>query len=274
MPAGGRLYRCDVAPPGRRGKCSRKWWHLAYSRPVKADKKYTNNLTIVYDGDAAGIKAALRGLEMALEESLNVKLVLIPDKEDPDSYVRLVGANAFKEFVAANKKDFILFQLEILLKDAGTDISKKNEIVNQIAETISKINKAEDFTRQQEYIRQSATLLKIDESGFTNLVNKFIKERLSKEEKKTSAAEAKLFDAANTQGNEKQADDAINLLMEDEFQEREVVKGSSSMATSYWPKTSMLQTPSLKCLTSFTCTIPNSIRSLWHTRKCFIKRLP
>ena len=73
--------------------------------------------------------------------------------------------------------------------------------------------------RQQEYIRQSATLLKIDESGFTNLVNKFIKERLSKEEK-TSAAEAKLFDAANTQGNEKQADDAINLLMEDEFQER------------------------------------------------------
>src|SRR6185436_3624538 len=116
-------------------------------------KKYTNNLTIVYDGDAAGIKAALRGLEMALEESLNVKLVLIPDKEDPDSYVRLVGANAFKEFVSTNKKDFILFQLEIMLKDAGTDISKKNEIVNQIAETISKINKTEDFSRLQEYIR-------------------------------------------------------------------------------------------------------------------------
>lgn len=187
-------------------------------------KKYTNNLTIVYDGDAAGIKAALRGLEMALEESLNVKLVLIPDKEDPDSYVRLVGANAFKEFVAANKRDFILFQLEILLKDAGTDISRKNEIVNQIAETISKINKAEDFSRQQEYIRQSATLLKIDESGFTNLVNKFIKERLSKDEKKASAAEAKLFETANAQPNEGQSDDAINLLMEDEFQEREVVK--------------------------------------------------
>src|SRR5678809_231090 len=70
-------------------------------------KKYTNNLTIIYDGDAAGIKAALRGLDMALEEGLSVKLVLIPDKEDPDSYVNKVGATAFNEFVRSNKKDFI-----------------------------------------------------------------------------------------------------------------------------------------------------------------------
>src|SRR5436305_6607098 len=84
-------------------------------------KKYTNNLTIIYDGDAAGVKAALRGLDMALEESLNVKLVLISDNEDPDSYVRKVGANAFKEFVAGNKKDFVLFQLDVMLKEAGTD---------------------------------------------------------------------------------------------------------------------------------------------------------
>ena len=81
-------------------------------------KKYTNHLTIIYDGDSAGIKAALRGLDMALEESLDVKLVLIPDKEDPDSYVRKVGAAAFRDFIAANKKDFILFQLEVALKDA------------------------------------------------------------------------------------------------------------------------------------------------------------
>ena len=67
-------------------------------------KKYTNNLTIIYDGDSAGVKAALRGLDMALEESLNVRLVLIPDNEDPDSYVNKVGAKAFIEFVAASKK--------------------------------------------------------------------------------------------------------------------------------------------------------------------------
>jgi len=146
-------------------------------------RKYTSNLTIVYDGDGAGIKAALRGLDLALEEGLNVKLVLIPDNEDPDSYVNKVGAEAFREFVAAQKKDFILFQLDIALREAGNDSVKKAAIVNQIAETISRLNKTEDFTRQQDYIRQSAQLLKVDEAGFMNLVNKFVRERIQKQEK-------------------------------------------------------------------------------------------
>ena len=146
-------------------------------------RKYTNNLTIIYDGDAAGIKAALRGLDLALEEGLNVKLVLIPDKEDPDSYVNKVGASAFNEFVRSNKKDFILFQLEVALKDAGTDTTKKSEVVNSIAETISKINKAEDFTKQQDYIKQCSEILKIDEGGLHALVNKFIRNKISTQEK-------------------------------------------------------------------------------------------
>src|SRR5579859_1032135 len=146
-------------------------------------KKYTNHLTIIYDGDSAGVKAALRGLDMALEESLDVKLVLIPDKEDPDSYVRKVGASAFREFVAANKKDFILFQLEVALKDAAGDSNKKAGVVTQVAETISRINKAEDFTKQQDYIRQCAELLRIEEAGLHALVNKFIRERVAKQEK-------------------------------------------------------------------------------------------
>jgi len=146
-------------------------------------RKYTNQLTIIYDGDGAGIKAALRGLDLALEEGLQVKLVLIPDKEDPDSYVRKVGAEEFRNFVAENKKDFILFQLDIALRDAGSDAYKRSLVVNQIAETISRINKAEDFTRQQEYIRQSSELLKIDEAGLHALVNKFLRERIQKEEK-------------------------------------------------------------------------------------------
>lgn len=147
-------------------------------------KKYTNNLTIIYDGDSAGIKAALRGLDMALEESLNVKLVLIPDKEDPDSYVNKVGATAFREFVSGNKKDFILFQLEVMLKEAGNDVSRKNDVVNQVAETLSKINKAEDFTKQQEYIRQCAGILRIDETGLTTLVNKYKRDRITRDEKR------------------------------------------------------------------------------------------
>ncbi|MES1159795.1 MAG: DNA primase [Bacteroidota bacterium] len=151
-------------------------------------KKYTNHLTIIYDGDGAGVKAALRGLDMALEESLDVKLVLIPDKEDPDSYVRKLGAAAFRDFIAANKKDFILFQLEVALKDAAGDTSKKAVVVNQVAETIAKINKAEDFTKQQDYIRQCAELLRIEETGLHALVNKFIRERVTKQENKIAAA--------------------------------------------------------------------------------------
>src|SRR5215467_4219493 len=147
-------------------------------------KKYTNNLTIVYDGDAAGIKAALRGLDMALEEGLNVRLVLIPDNEDPDSYVNKVGPTVFREFVQKNKRDFILFQLDVALKDAGADTNKKAEVVNQIAETISRINKAEDFTKQQDYIKQCSEILKIDEGGLHALVNKFISNRIATLERK------------------------------------------------------------------------------------------
>jgi DNA primase len=147
-------------------------------------KKYCNNLTIIYDGDSAGIKAALRGLDLALEERLNVKLVLIPDKEDPDSYVNKIGAEAFREFVLKNKKDFILFQLEIALADAGNDSSKKSAVVNHIAETIAKINRTEDFTRRQDYIKQVSEILKIEENGLNALVNKILRDKITKEESK------------------------------------------------------------------------------------------
>lgn len=146
-------------------------------------KKYTKNLTIIYDGDSAGIKAAMRGLDLALDEGLNVKLVLIPDKEDPDSYVNKIGAEEFQQFVKKNKRDFILFQLDILLKDAGDDTNKKAAIANQVAETISRLNKAEDFTKQQDYIRRCAEILHIDETGMNNLVNKFIRDKVQKQEK-------------------------------------------------------------------------------------------
>jgi DNA primase len=187
-------------------------------------KKYTNNLTIVYDGDNAGIKAAKRGLDMALEEGLQVKLVLIPDNEDPDSYVNKVGADQFKEFVKENKKDIILFQLEISLKEVGTDSSKKAALVNEMAETIAKINKVEDFTRQQDYIKQCAELLRIEESGLVNLVNKFIREKVTKEEQKQQAASSNEY--SEPSGFEQPVDDfeAATLLNKDELQERGLIK--------------------------------------------------
>jgi len=198
-------------------------------------RKYTNNLTIIYDGDAAGVKAALRGLDLALEEGLNVKLVLIPDKDDPDSYVNKVGASAFTDFISKNKKDVILFQLEVALKDAGNDSVKKSEVVNRIAETISRINKAEDFTKQQDYIRQCAQLLKIDEAGMHTLVNKFIRDRISTQERKQPVEDALQREANARQAEATDFDETtFNLLFKDELQEKEVARMLLEHGTKKW----------------------------------------
>ena len=210
-------------------------------------RKYSNNLTIIYDGDSAGVKAALRGLDLALEEGLNVKLVLIPDNEDPDSYVNKVGASAFKEFIQKNKKDFILFQLEVALKDAGNDSVKKSEVVNRMAETISKINKAEDFTKQQDYIKQCSEVLKIDENGLHALVNKFIRDKISTLERKLPFEDAKKIDlSAGAEENVRTAeatdyDDATyNLLFKDDLQEREVARILLEYGIRKWDDTKLI----------------------------------
>lgn len=190
-------------------------------------KKYTNNLTIVYDGDGAGVKAALRGLDLALEESLNVRLVLIPDKEDPDSYVNKVGTAAFKNFIEENKKDFILFQLEIALKDAGNDSAKKSAVVNQIAETISKVSKAEDFTKRQDYIRQVAEMLRIEESGLNELVNKFVRQTINRAETKTPKPEINEVVPTDEQ-------DTLDLLRKDDPQEKALVRSLIEFGLFPW----------------------------------------
>lgn len=188
-------------------------------------KKYTNNLTIIYDGDAAGIKAALRGLDLALEEGLHVQLVLIPDGDDPDSYVNKVGAAAFREFVQQHKKDVILFQLEVALRDAGTDSAKKAAVVNRMAETISRINKAEDFTKQQDYIKQCATVLKIDEAGLHTLVNKYIRDRITALERKAAPLSSVTIEENAQKSAASNFDDATFLLLfRDELQEKEVAR--------------------------------------------------
>jgi DNA primase len=198
-------------------------------------KKYTQNLTILYDGDNAGIKAALRGLDLALEEGLNVKLVLLPNQEDPDSFINKNGVTAFTDFIKANKKDFVLFQIEYNLKAAGDDTNKRSHAVNQIAETIAKINKAEDFTKQQDYIQKTAEILKIDESGLHTLVNKYIREKFSKDEKRQFANE-KVFQQSSREIDEfSDGDaDALELLNKDEFNERAVVRCLLEFGLKEW----------------------------------------
>jgi DNA primase len=197
-------------------------------------KKYTNNLTIIYDGDSAGIKAALRGLDLALEESLNVKLVLIPDNEDPDSYVNKVGTAQFINFVNENKKDFILFQLGIALKDAGNDSTKKSIVVNQIAETISKINKTEDFTKQQDYIKQCSEILKIEESGLHALVNKFIREKINKEETRVSRDQRFADESISIVQSVEIENDVTALFNKDEIHEQAMIRSLLEFGLKNW----------------------------------------
>lgn len=199
-------------------------------------KKYTNNLTIIYDGDGAGVKAAMRGLDLALEEGLNVRLVLIPDNEDPDSYVNKIGAAAFNEFIANNKKDFVIFQLGQSLVEAGNDSVKKAAIVNRMAETISKITKTEHFTKRQDYVKQVAALLKIEEAGLNDLVNKFIREKVQKDDNKINAFEQQPpttsfdDDAAALE----QLQQAESLFNKDDLQEKAIVRSLIEFGLKPW----------------------------------------
>jgi len=140
--------------------------------------RLTKNITILYDGDAAGIKAAVRGLDLILEEGLNVKVVLFPDGHDPDSYVRLVGTNGFKKHIEDNKKDFILFKTNLLLKEAGNDPIKKSEVIRDIVESIAKIP---DSIKASVFIKECSNLLQIDERALLSELNKMRQAKAKKD---------------------------------------------------------------------------------------------
>src|ERR1700710_3121186 len=139
--------------------------------------RLTKNITILYDGDAAGIKASLRGLDMILEEGLNVKVVLFPDGHDPDSYVRMVGTAGFKKHIEQNKQDFILYKTNILLKEAGKDPIRRAEVIREVVESIAKIP---DSIKASVFIKECSHIMQIDERALLSELNKM---RLAKAKK-------------------------------------------------------------------------------------------
>jgi DNA primase len=139
--------------------------------------RFTKNITILYDGDAAGIKASLRGLDLILEEGLNVKVVSFPNGDDPDSYVRKVGSSAFKLHIEQNKKDFILYKTEMLLSEAGKDPIQRANVIREIVESIAKIP---DSIKASVFIRECSHQLQIDERI---LLTEFNKMKLTKSKK-------------------------------------------------------------------------------------------
>lgn len=139
------------------------------SGQVRLIGRFTKNITILYDGDAAGIKASLRGLDMILEEGLNVRVVLFPDGHDPDSYVQKLGSAAFKSHIEKNQKDFILFKTSVLLKDAGNDPIKKAGVIREVVESIAKIP---DSIKASVFVRECSSLMQIDERSLITELNK------------------------------------------------------------------------------------------------------
>ncbi|HEX7365960.1 MAG TPA: DNA primase [Pelobium sp.] len=175
--------------------------------------RFTKSVTILYDGDAAGIKASLRGLDMILEEGLDVKVVSFPDGHDPDSYIQKLGASAFKSHIDKNKKDFIFYKTEILLKDANNDPIKKAGVIREVVESIAKIP---DAIKASVFIRECSALLQMEERILISELNKM---RLAKVKKETPKPH---FDDAPPP--EVEAEMYGLPAQSDEYQERDILR--------------------------------------------------
>ncbi|MDG1518075.1 MAG: DNA primase [Flavobacteriales bacterium] len=147
---------------------------------IKLIKRFTPNITVLYDGDAAGIKASFRGIDLILKEGLNVKVVTFPDGEDPDSFARANTSAELEEYIEENKQDFINFKISILLDDAGNDPIKRAGLIKEIVQSIALIP---DTIIRSVYTQEAATLLKIEEQTIVNELNKIRRNNFDKEQK-------------------------------------------------------------------------------------------
>ena len=153
---------------------------------IRLIKRYTKNITILYDGDAAGIKASFRGIDLVLEEGMNVKVVLFPEGDDPDSFSKKVGVEELQEFIKKESKDFIGFKTGILLKDTQNDPIAKAGLIREIMETISIIP---DAISRNVYTTECSRIMNVDEQLLINELNKTRRKNFSKNLKDEEAAQ-------------------------------------------------------------------------------------
>ena len=132
---------------------------LTYQQ-IRLIHRFTENINLLYDGDKAGIKAAMRGIDMMLEEGLNVRIILLPDGEDPDSFARKTNAADLQEFLLNNQQDFIRFKTKLLSEEADNDPTKRSEMITTIAQSIAMIP---DIIKRQVYVKETAALLTFPE---------------------------------------------------------------------------------------------------------------
>jgi len=154
---------------------------------IKLLHRFTQNIVLLYDGDEAGIHAAMRGTDMLLQEGMNIKVLLLPDGDDPDSFARKHTAQQFKEYIEQHQTDFIEFKIQLLLKGV-TDPVKRAEAINNIVRSIAVIP---DPVVRSTYITESARRLEVGERTLITQTNKYIAEQ-KEADKRTSQREAAL----------------------------------------------------------------------------------
>ncbi|MES2654167.1 MAG: DNA primase [Bacteroidota bacterium] len=143
---------------------------------IRLIKRFTENVTVLFDGDAAGIKASIRGIDMLLEQGLNVRVLTFPDGDDPDSYSQKVGSDEFKVYLETKRQDFIVFKVNLLLSAAGNDPIQKASVTRDIVESISKIP---DSIKRSVFVSECSRLLQVDEQVLIVELNKLRKQFLS-----------------------------------------------------------------------------------------------
>lgn len=144
---------------------------------IKLISRYTKNITILYDGDVAGIKASFRGIDMILQEGMNVKVVLFPDGEDPDSFAKKSSTEELKDYIGEKAQDFIQFKISVLLEESGKDPIKRAELIKDIVSSIALIP---DQIKRAVYTKECSVLLEISEQALINEINKILRKKLSK----------------------------------------------------------------------------------------------
>ncbi len=154
---------------------------------IRLIHRFTNNITVLYDGDMAGIKASLRGIDMLLEEGMNIKVVLLPDGDDPDSFARKHNATDYQQYINSHEVDFIRFKTNLLLDDAGTDPIKRAGLISDIVRSIAVIP---DAIVRSVYVKECSQLLQVDEKLLLAEISKLKEAQAEKEYKARQNAQA------------------------------------------------------------------------------------
>jgi DNA primase len=182
---------------------------------IRLIKRFTPSITILYDGDEAGLKASIRGVDLVLEEGLNVKIVVLPDGEDPDSLSRKLSTSEFNDFILSHEKDFIRFKTELLVKDAENDPVKRAGLIREIVRSIAVIP---DGITRSVYLKECSTMLHSDEKLLYFEMNK-IRRKNTEQKYRNTTYRAEMAPPPQKQPVPGQESDILS-----EAQEREIIR--------------------------------------------------